>query len=302
MIRFLFSGVVALGATTAFAEVPRVVTDIAPVQSLVARVMAGIGEADVLLPPGASPHDHSLRPSEARNLSDADLVIWVGPALTGWLEDPIQTLAPEAASLILSEADGLSTMAIREGGAFGGHDNDDHGDHDDDEEGFDPHMWLDPKNALVWLDAIAITLASIDPENAAAYAASAALGTEEITAEASRIAALMGGMPRSYLAYHDAFQYAENWLSLTGVGAIQSGHASEPGPARLAGLRDEVSEQGVACVLAEPQYNEGLLKAVMGDDRDHVVVIDPLGGAFEAGPSLYLAILGQFSQIPEICD
>ncbi len=299
MIRFLFSGVVALGATTAFAGVPRVVTDIAPVQSLAARVMAGIGEADVLLPPGASPHDHSLRPSEARSLSDADLVIWVGPALTGWLEDPIQTLAPEAASLILSEADGLSTMAIREGGAFGGHDLD---DHDNDEEGFDPHMWLDPKNALVWLDAIAITLASIDPENAAAYAANAAAGTEEITVEASRIAALMGGVPRSYLAYHDAFQYAENWLGLTGVGAIQSGHASEPGPARLAGLRDEVAEQGVACVLAEPQYNEGLLKAVMGDDQDQVVVIDPLGGAFEAGPSLYFAILGQFSQIPEICD
>ena len=73
---------------------PRVAADIAPVQSIAARVMAGVGEPGLILPPGASPHGYALRPSEARLLQDADLVVWVGPALTPWLADPIATLAP----------------------------------------------------------------------------------------------------------------------------------------------------------------------------------------------------------------
>ena len=304
MIRFLLSSAVALVAGAAFAEAPHVVTEITPVQSLVARVMEGVDTPAVLLPPGASPHDHALRPSEARSLSDADMVIWVGPELTGWLGDPINSLAPEAAQLVLSEVTGVSVLMLRQGGAFGEHDEDDHDDHDDhvDEGPVDPHMWLDPQNAMVWLGSIAQALAALDPENATAYATNAAEGAAEISAKASSIRALVGAVPRSYLAYHDAFGYAEGWLGLTGIGAIQSGHAVELGPARLAELRGEIAKQGVSCVLTEPQYNSGLLDAVIDGGNRRLVMIDPLGGGFEAGPSLYLAVLDQFAEIAKVCD
>ncbi len=301
MIRFLLSGAFAFVAGTSAAEAPRVVTDIAPVQSLVARVMEGVDTPAVLLPPGASPHDHSLRPSEAQSLSDADMVIWVGPELTGWLGDPIKSLAPDAAQLVLSKATGVSVLMLRQGGAFGEHDEDDHDDHGDDAP-VDPHMWLDPQNAMVWLGSIAQALATLDPENATTYATNAAEGAAEISAKASSIGALVGAVPRSYLAYHDAFGYAEGWLGLTGIGAIQSGHAVELGPARLAELRGEIAEKGVSCVLTEPQYNSGLLEAVIDADNRRLVMIDPLGGGFEAGPSLYLAILDQFAEIAKVCD
>ena len=301
MIRFLLSCAFAFAAGASAAEAPRVVTDIAPVQSLVARVMEGVDTPAVLLPPGASPHDHALRPSEARSLSDADMVIWVGPELTGWLGDPIKSLAPEAAQLVLSEVTGVSVLMLRQGGAFGEHDEDDHDDHED-EALVDPHMWLDPQNAMVWLGAIAQALAVLDPEHATAYATNAAEGAAEISAKASSIGALVGAVPRTYLAYHDAFGYAESWLGLTGIGAIQSGHAVELGPARLAELRGEIADQGVNCVLTEPQYNSGLLDAVIDGGNRRLVMIDPLGGGFEAGPSLYLAILDQFAEIAKVCD
>ncbi len=60
---------------------PDVAASIAPVHSLVARVMQGAGTPHLLLPPGASPHDHALRPSDAAALERAALVFWVGP---GW--------------------------------------------------------------------------------------------------------------------------------------------------------------------------------------------------------------------------
>ena len=304
MIRFLLSCAFAFAAGASAAEAPRVVTDIAPVQSLVARVMEGVDTPAVLLPPGASPHDHALRPSEARSLAGADLVIWVGPELTGWLGDPITSLAPEAAQLVLSEAMGVSVLMLRQGGAFGEHDEDEHDDHDEheDEAPVDPHMWLDPQNAMVWLGAIAQALAVLDPEHATAYATNATEGAAEISAKASSIGALVGAAPRSYLAYHDAFGYAEGWLGLTGIGAIQSGHAVELGPARLAELRGEIAEQGVSCVLTEPQYNSGLLDAVIDGGNRRLVLIDPLGGGFEAGQSLYLSVLDQFAEIAKVCN
>ena len=97
-------------STAALAEVPQVMTDIAPIQSLAARVMAGIGAPDVLLPPGASPHDYALRPSDAARLAETDLMIWVGHGLTPWLEGPIASLAADAQHLELLKTTGWTAL------------------------------------------------------------------------------------------------------------------------------------------------------------------------------------------------
>ena len=80
-----------------------VVASIAPVHSLVARVMQGAGTAYLLLPPGVSPHDHALRPSGAVALERAALVFWVGPRLERRLERPLATLAAGARVVRLAD-------------------------------------------------------------------------------------------------------------------------------------------------------------------------------------------------------
>jgi len=116
-------------STAAMADVPKVVTDIAPVQSLVATVMAGLGEPSLIVRPGASPHGYSMRPSEAQALEQADLVIWIGEGLTPWLEDPIETLAADAHKIELMSVNGTILHDYREGATFAAH------DHDKDEHG-----------------------------------------------------------------------------------------------------------------------------------------------------------------------
>ena len=124
-------------AGTAMADVPNVAVDIAPVHSLVARVMEGVGEPSLILPLGASPHEHNMRPSEAAALQAADIVVWLGHDLTPWMEDAVETLAEGASVMTLLEAD--ETM-------FEAHDHDDgdahedaEHDHDDAEHGHDDH-------------------------------------------------------------------------------------------------------------------------------------------------------------------
>ena len=100
----------------AHADVPRVVTDIAPVHALVSQVMDGIGAPDLMIPAGATPHSYAMRPSEARALANADVIIWVGPVLTPWLEDGLETLSGDAMQLVLAEAEGTVHLQNRKGG------------------------------------------------------------------------------------------------------------------------------------------------------------------------------------------
>ncbi len=142
------------------AEVPKVVTDIAPVQGLVASVMGDLGTPELLVPQGASPHDHALSPSEARNLQDADLVVWIGAELSPGIGRKIDAIAGSAAALALFDAEVTAHLATRDEALFE-HDHDDaddghaheehahehhdhdhdhdHDDHDHDDHGHEGH-------------------------------------------------------------------------------------------------------------------------------------------------------------------
>ncbi|SFS02523.1 zinc ABC transporter substrate-binding protein [Yoonia litorea] len=142
MIRFALP--VCLLPLPALADVPRVMTDIAPIHSLTAQVMGDLGTPDVLLPPGADPHDFALRPSDAQALGDADIVFWVGEGLTPWLAEPLETLAGSAAHISLLETEGWTQLDIREAGDHG-HGHGDHG-HDDHDHDHDAHQNDDGHN------------------------------------------------------------------------------------------------------------------------------------------------------------
>jgi zinc transport system substrate-binding protein len=129
------SRLLALASTTAIlagaasAEALKVVVDIAPVHSLVARVMEGVGVPSLIVTPGASPHQYQMRPSQAAALQDADIVVWMSESLTPWLEETVETLSGDAAHLALLETEGTTLYAFREMAVFGDHG---HGDKHDD--------------------------------------------------------------------------------------------------------------------------------------------------------------------------
>ncbi|HAC48856.1 MAG TPA: zinc transporter, partial [Sulfitobacter sp.] len=128
MYRFtLPAAILASAASPLWADVPAVATDIAPVHALVSQVMEGVGTPDLIVPPRSSPHGYAMRPSEARSLSGADLVVWVGPLLTPWLADPLESLASSASHLALLEQPGTRVLAFREGSTFEAHDHGDEG-------------------------------------------------------------------------------------------------------------------------------------------------------------------------------
>ncbi len=116
-------------ATPAAAEDVRVVATIKPIHSIVSAVMEGVGEPHLIMRGAASPHDFSLRPSDAGRLQDAHVVFLVDDALETSLADPIAALADDAHVVPLADAHGLIHRPLREGGHFEVHDHADHDGH-----------------------------------------------------------------------------------------------------------------------------------------------------------------------------
>jgi len=288
------------------ADVPNVAADIAPVHSLVSRVMDGIGAPKLVVQSGASPHGYRLRPSEAKALQDADLVFWMGEELTPWLDSALKTLASKASITTLMDQEGVILHDFRESVLFEAHDHSDHNDekdhddHDDDKDhddhddhgGHDPHSWLSPENAKLWLNIIASKLSVSDPENAATYFMNAAAGQTEIEEMITEVSATLkpvqGG---KFVVFHDAYQYFENDFDFYASGAISLSDASDPSPARVAKIQKRIRDEGIQCVLAEPQFKRGLVATVMEGSEATASVIDPLGADLKTGPKLYTQLI-----------
>ena len=297
---FTLSTTAILMTGTAFADPINVAADIAPLHSIVQRVMDGVGTADLIIQPGASPHEYSLRPSEAAALQNADLVFWIGDDLTPWLTDTIETLAPNADVTAVLESNDTIKLEFRESAMFEAHDHDDHDEHDEhdkteesDHEGHnhgahDPHAWLSPQNAMTWLNLIAGKLSAADPKNAGAYFANAAAGRSEIEIVINEVNATLdpvrGGQ---FIVFHDAYQYFENGFDFPATGAISFGDATDSSPARIEEIRQRISEEGIDCVLAEPQFNPGLVQTVLDGTNAQTGILDPLGSDLEPGSTLY---------------
>lgn len=143
----LLSASLLVATSAAGHAAPKVVASIKPVHSLVASVMQGVAEPQLIIEGAGSPHTYSLRPSQARALQDADLIFWIGHELEAFLEKPVETIGTGAKSVELIDAHGLVKLPFREGGAFEAHDHgsedgheghdhdkhDDHAGHDHDE-------------------------------------------------------------------------------------------------------------------------------------------------------------------------
>ena len=305
---YTVSAITLLTGSAAIADSPRVVTDIAPVHSLVSRVMDGIGKPDLIVPNETSPHDYRLRPADAEALESAGLVFWMGEGLTPWMERALDSLSGEATIIELLALDETVTLPFREGALFDAHDHiehddhDDHDDHDHDKEHddhaghdhgeFDPHAWLSTDNAKTWLNVIAAKLSSVDPANAGRYFANASEAIAELDALDKEVDEMLdtvrGG---KFIVFHDAYQYFETVYDFPASGAISLSDASDSGAARIAEIAKRIEGENIQCVLSEPQFNANMVDTVMAGTEAKTEVIDPLGFGIEPGASLYIKLI-----------
>ena len=292
---FLTSALISGLSFTANAEI-NVVASVKPVHSLVSGVMDGVGKPDLIVQGSASPHTYSLRPSQARQLEDADLVFWMGHELESFLEQPLEAIATKAHVVELIDSSKLKKIQMREGGMFDAHAHDDHDEHeghDDHGHGeFDVHVWLDPENAKVLVNEIKLALIELDPVNASKYEANSnKMNTklDQLIDEVSK--KLESEQGKGYVVFHDAYQYFEQRFGMSAVGSITVSPEVVPGANRIRELKEKINELNAHCVFSEPQFEPKLVSTVIEGTQANTGVLDPLGASIKDGPELYFTLI-----------
>lgn len=276
---------------------PAVVVSIKPIHALVAGVMQGVAEPQLLVKGGGSPHGYVLRPSEARALSNADLVIWVGHALESFLEKPLATLARQARQLELAEALSEHLLPLRQLGSWDSHGHDaEHAEravrHGHAESEFNLHLWLSPLLAKQIVLQTATALIEIDPDHQNIYRQNAERlqqRLDELHRQLADQLAPVRAIP--YVVFHDAYQYFESAYGLNAVGSITIDPERKPGARRIAEMRDKIKALNARCVFSEPQFESRLVATIIEGTGARTATLDPLGSELEEGQESYFELM-----------
>ncbi|PQP03769.1 zinc ABC transporter substrate-binding protein [Pseudomonas frederiksbergensis] len=289
----LFSIFVAFVATflltgTAQAEV-KVLTSIKPLQLIAAAVQEGVAIPEVLLPPGASPHNYALRPSDVRKVQSVDLVYWIGPDMEGFL--PRVLKGRTLPSVAVQELPGLKLRRFAEDSHSHAEEADEH-DHDHRPGSLDAHLWLSPVNARVIASKMATDLSAVDPANAARYQSNLQAFDERLDALDVRLKARLAGIAgKPYFVFHEAFDYFEDAYGLKHTGVFSVAAEVQPGAQHVSAMRTRLQEVGKTCVFSEPPLRPRLAETLVAGLPVKLAELDALGGYTPATAQGYEQVL-----------
>ena len=289
----------------------KVVTSIKPIHSITSYIMDGVGSPDLIVDGYNSPHNFQLKPSHAKMLQNADLVIFVGEGIEEFLEKPLESIAKDAKKFALLEQSGFKKLKFREKNIFEEHDDhddhdkkakkkDDHDDHGHDDHGhghgeYDPHIWLDPINAKAMIKKITKLLSKMDKENSSTYKSNSKKAIKEIDMMVKEIKSEMN-KDLKFVVFHDAYQYFENRFDISVLGALTVNTDVLPGAEQLAEIREVIEHENVNCIFSEPQFNPDIINAIAMDTNVKTGVLDPLGATLEPGKDLYFDLIRNISK------
>jgi ABC-type Zn uptake system ZnuABC Zn-binding protein ZnuA len=194
-----------------------------------------------LLSPTSDPHDYEPRPSDARAVSEAELVVRSGGELDEWLRDVVANAGGDAEVLTL--IDHVERL------------------------GDDPHWWQDPRNVVVAADAIGEALAQADPDGGLEYRAKARAYGARVRRLDAEIARCMAGVParqRKLVTTHDALGYFALRYDVEVIGAVIPALSSQAQPS--AGDTDrlvrQIRSEDVETIFPESALNPELEEAI----------------------------------------
>ena len=276
----LFSVFVAFIASflligSAHAEV-KVLTSIKPLQLIATAVQDGVAIPEVLLPPGASPHNYALRPSDVRKVQSVDLLYWIGPDMEGFL--PRVLNGRTLPSVAVQDLPGMKLRRFAEDSHSHAEDTDEH-DHDHRPGSLDAHLWLSPINARVIAAKMAADLSAADPANAARYQSNLKAFDERLDALDLRLKKRLAGIEgKPYFVFHEAFDYFEDAYGLKHTGVFSVAAEVQPGAQHVAAMRARLQEVGKTCVFSEPPLRPRLAETLVAGLPVKLAELDALGG------------------------
>ncbi|WP_319783410.1 zinc ABC transporter substrate-binding protein ZnuA [Oceanisphaera sp. IT1-181] len=305
------------------ARAVEVLTSIKPLQLIASAITQGGSAPQLLLPPGSSPHDYALRPSDVRKVKKADLVLWVGPELEVFLTRLLEDQTNSLALLPELNANALNAEHDSDHGHKDAHHHEDaHHSHEisdahntdkivvanpdeaesHDHSGQDAHIWLDPHQANNIAALLAARLIELDPDSIDRYQENLATFQARLKKADQKIAAQLAPVKGiGYFVFHDAYGHWERHYQLSSLGHFTVNPARAPGAKTVASIHQALKQSQAVCVFAEPQFQPAVVNAVLRNTQARSGILDPLATDITPSPDSYFVFMQQLADAMTGC-
>lgn len=281
-----------------------VLTSFYPIHFLTEKIGGELIEVESLTPPGASAHHLELSPAKVAEIGQADAVVFaqgfqsaIDEAVAANPPSHVIDIAPMVQLLPAPEGDIHDHDAHdhdahdHDGHDHDGHDHDraesdhadhdhadhDHADHNHDQDGMDPHFWLDPQRMANASTAIGQALAKADPANAQTYTTNAAAVAKEMNDLAAELVSSTKECKQTtFVTAHTAFGYLAERAGLKQVGMSNIDPEAAPSPARLTEIAHLVKEKGISTIFSEKLIDPKVAETLASDLGIRTASLDTL--------------------------
>ncbi|SMC43622.1 manganese/iron transport system substrate-binding protein [Rhizobium sp. RU36D] len=227
--------------SAAAADKPKVITTFTVIADIARNVAGDAADVDSITKAGAEIHNYQPTPRDILKARDADLVLWNGLNLERWFEKFLTNLNDVPSAVV---SDGVTPISIT-GGAYDGKPN--------------PHAWMSPENALIYVENIRKALTKVDAANAETYAANAKAYSDKIRAEIEPMKAQIAALPESerWLATSEgAFSYLARDLGLKELFLWPINADSQGSPQQVRAMIDAIRANKIAVVFSESTVSD----------------------------------------------
>jgi zinc transport system substrate-binding protein len=239
-----------------------VAAGIAPMANFAREVGGDLVEVELMVAPGASPHIYQPQPDQMKMLSKASVLVLNGVKLEFWADKVVEA-ADNPKLIVVKTAEGLPIIESA---------------HDQVHPGGNPHVWLDPTNAMRQVKAIRDAFAKADPAHARTYETNAERFIAELTElDADIRAQVKTFRSRSFISFHPAWVYFARRYGLREAAVIEKNPGREPSPSEIREVVDAARRIRARAIFAEPQFNPKAAEVIADETGAKVLLLDPLG-------------------------
>jgi len=250
-----------------------ILVSIKPLYSLVAHLTEGVSTPVLLMKQPQSPHHYNMRPSERQLLSNARIIVWLGPQMESYLSKIIQQ--QETAVVITAlHADNLKLLSRRKN-----HSHDEHSSTariKPEPHMIDPHVWLSTQNAVAISQQIAESLITNDPVHAESYRNNLQLLLDKIEQTKNFITTTLNGNHQAFIAFHDAFQYFEEENRLNYIDSVNDDDEAGTSLKRVRQIKHHIEEENIQCLVYQDP-RPALIDSLTKQTSIRTTALDPLG-------------------------
>ncbi len=261
-----------------------VVTTLFPLWDFTRMIAGDTINLTNLLPPNQGPHDFSVTPVEAQKIANADVLIINGVGdLEAWLPDLLAN--NKKRSLVVINT-GEGAHLVESGTSFQLTDGPTLVE-------TDPHIWLDPENAIIQIENITRGLTKINPEQSDFYTYNAERIKSLVKDMESTYKEKLNNLPnKNFISFHNAFNHLTYRFGLNQVGVFEEFPGREPSPKELITIINTIKKSKIKVLFSEPQFSPKIVETVARDLGISTLTLDPLDtGDFK--DSYYLPLMKQ---------